>query len=174
MVSATILAFRELHRDAQNEVSLSGRNLQIHPGIPGLDISAVLESRQTSEEARECHADCGFFIFDSNLPDQCGNSTWRELLYDCLDCALEYDIWKDYEDGVTQAAGACDLPAVPEQPDADESVSPSTTPTVSSNAPGTVSTAVSTATVSTTSSVDAVASTMSEGSSPTVSGRKNG
>ncbi|RYP76029.1 hypothetical protein DL770_007307 [Monosporascus sp. CRB-9-2] len=134
--------------------------------VSELDISAVLESRQISEEARECHADCGYFILDSRLPDQCGNSTWTDLLDDCLDCALEYDIWRIYEDGVTQAAGACDLPAAPEQPDADESVSPSTTPTVSSTTTGTVSTAVSTTIVSTTSHVDAVASTTSGIPSP--------
>ncbi|RYO92367.1 hypothetical protein DL766_000335 [Monosporascus sp. MC13-8B] len=134
---------------------------------PEPDISVVLESRQMSEDARECHADCGYFIVDSSLPDQCGNSTWTDLLDDCLDCALEYDIWSVYGDGVTQAAGACDLPAVPEQPDADESVSPSMTLTSPPNATGTVSTAVSTTTVSTTSSVDGVSSTTGEGASPT-------
>ncbi|RYP72022.1 hypothetical protein DL771_004491 [Monosporascus sp. 5C6A] len=134
--------------------------------VPELEISAALESRQISDEARECRADCGYFILESSLPDQCGNSTWTDLLYDCLDCALEYDIWEDYRDGVTQAAGACDLPAVPEQPDADEPVSPSTTSTGFSNATGTVSTAVSTTTVSTSSHVDAVASTTSGIPSP--------
>ncbi|RYP11950.1 hypothetical protein DL765_007529 [Monosporascus sp. GIB2] len=143
------------------------RGVATNVPVPEPDISVVLESRQMSEEVRECHADCGYFIVDSNLPDQCGNSTWRDLLDDCLDCALEYDIWRIYGDGVTQAAGACDLPAVPEQPDADESVSPSTTLTSSPNATGTVSTAVSTTTVSTASSVDAVSSTTGQGSSPT-------
>ncbi|RYP43360.1 hypothetical protein DL768_009954 [Monosporascus sp. mg162] len=110
--------------------------------VSELDISALLESHQ------------------------CGNSTWTDLLDDCLDCALEYDIWNDYRDGVTQVAGACDLPAVPEQPDADESVPPSTTPTVSPDATGTVSTAVSATTASTSSHVDAVASTTSGIPSP--------
>ncbi|RYP08776.1 hypothetical protein DL764_001687 [Monosporascus ibericus] len=138
--------------------------------VSELDISAVLENRQISEEARECHADCGYFILDSSLPDQCGNSTWTDLLDDCLDCALEHDIWENYGDSVTQAAGACDLPAVPEQPDADESVSPSTTLTLSSTATRTVSTAVSTTMTSTSSHVDAVTSTTSGMPSPSVRG----
>ncbi|RYP34110.1 hypothetical protein DL767_004445 [Monosporascus sp. MG133] len=144
---------------------VSGRAAANAP-VSELDLSAVLESRQISEEARECHADCGYFIVGSSLPDQCGNATWTELLDDCLDCALEHDIWNIYRDGVTQAAGACDLPVVPEQPDADESVSPSTTPTASPSTTGTVSTTVSTTIVSTSSHVDAVASTTSGIPSP--------
>lgn len=93
----------------------------------------ALESRQgaPSPESNQCHADCGYTILDAALPDHCTNSTWTGMLDDCLDCALVYDIWKDYGEPVAQAAQGCGLDATPEQPSSTSSSSapPSTTTT---------------------------------------------
>ncbi len=129
-----------------------------------------LETRQISPEGRECHADCGYTILDAALPDHCTNSTWTGLFDNCLDCALEYDIWKDYGNGVTQAAEGCGLDATPDQPEAASSVSPpSTTTTVFANATLTGSAAISSTTASRTSTPDSTASTTGALPSNTVS-----
>ncbi|KAK7753181.1 hypothetical protein SLS62_004914 [Diatrype stigma] len=128
--------------------------------VPGA-LSVAFDSRQVSPEAGRCHADCGYTILDATLTDHCTNSTWTGLLDDCLDCALQYDIWKDYGDGVGKAAEGCGLPAEPEQPGtaSSSSAAPSTTDTASSNTTSATSTEVPTATVTTTSDVSATPST---------------
>lgn len=122
--------------------------------VPGT-LAVALESRQVSPEAGKCHADCGYTILDATLADHCTNSTWIGLLDDCLDCALQYDIWKDYGDSVGKAAEGCGLSAEPEQPGtaSSSSAAPSATSTAPSNTTSTVGSTVSTATVTTTSGI---------------------
>lgn len=46
-------------------------------------------------------------------PAHCTNSTWVEYYEACLDCALDFDIWKLYGNGVSGAASSCGLSATP-------------------------------------------------------------
>ena len=139
--------------------------------LSGTNPFAPPRTRQISSDARECHADCGYTIIEASLPDHCTNSTWTDLLEDCLDCALEYDIWKDYKDGVSEAAKGCGLNATPEPPD-DTTTTTTSSPASATASAGLSSTAktstgIATSTEITTSTVEPTVST----SSSTVSSR---
>ena len=125
----------------------------------GGNLLAPLKNRQISSDARECHADCGYTIIEASLPGHCTNSTWTDLLEDCLDCALEYEIWKDYQDGVSEAAEGCGLNATPEPPGDVSSSSTSAITSTSLSATATVSTESTTSTETTTSASESTMST---------------
>lgn len=55
----------------------------------------------------------GNTIVGGRIDGHCDNSTWVGFYKDCMECALEYNIWRYYEDGVTAAASPCGLDAVP-------------------------------------------------------------
>lgn len=55
----------------------------------------------------------GNTITGGRIDGHCDNSTWVGYYKDCMECALEYNIWRFYEDGVTAAASPCRLDAVP-------------------------------------------------------------
>ncbi|OJI99317.1 hypothetical protein ASPVEDRAFT_26134 [Aspergillus versicolor CBS 583.65] len=63
--------------------------------------------------AYECHANCGGIITDARSDGYCDKSDFKTKLNDCLDCALEFDIWKYYGNSVSSAAEECGLDATP-------------------------------------------------------------
>ncbi|CEJ89801.1 hypothetical protein VHEMI05625 [[Torrubiella] hemipterigena] len=86
-----------------------------------------LDKRQTGDPTYQCHANCGYTI-QKGVGDYCKNEEWLGLLRGCLDCALQYDIWKSYGNKVSAAAKACGLDATP------KAVSPGGNASSSSNA----------------------------------------
>ncbi|KAL0939972.1 uncharacterized protein CTRU02_206582 [Colletotrichum truncatum] len=73
-----------------------------------------LHARQvTSGPKYECHEDCGYAILDAKTEGYCTNQTWTDLFEGCLECALEFNIWQYYSNGVTAAAKKCNLDATP-------------------------------------------------------------
>ncbi|KAL4812759.1 hypothetical protein BDW67DRAFT_188334 [Aspergillus spinulosporus] len=102
----------------------------------------------------ECHANCGGIITASRSDGYCDSSDFKSMLSDCLDCALEYDIWKYYGNSVSSAAEKCGLDASPVEP-------------TSSSASTATETTTSSETSSETASTSAVVGSSSEGASPT-------
>ncbi|KAK5993744.1 hypothetical protein PT974_07181 [Cladobotryum mycophilum] len=98
----------------------------------------ALSSRQTSGPVYECHANCGYTIQDSRQDGYCKDPKWLGYLDGCLNCALKYDIWKDYGTQVTAAAKACGLDATPKSA---EQVAASSAGVPSSTVAGPTSTA---------------------------------
>ncbi|KAK2832031.1 hypothetical protein FQN49_006925 [Arthroderma sp. PD_2] len=109
---------------------------------------APLEVRQQPGTPRyACHEDCGMFatlypdpsasfltvpqpgtvISLSKMDGFCTNDKFKQSLTECLDCALEFDIWKHYQSSVTKAAEACGLNATPKPASATSSPSSSST-----------------------------------------------
>ncbi|KAL2677091.1 hypothetical protein Neosp_010858 [[Neocosmospora] mangrovei] len=76
--------------------------------------SVPLHKRQPSGAEYQCHADCGYTILNADEEGYCDSDEWKQLLADCLKCANQYDMWGDYGNGVTGAAKACGIDAVPE------------------------------------------------------------
>ncbi|CRJ81674.1 hypothetical protein BN1723_006669 [Verticillium longisporum] len=88
-------------------------SIPVVAGYEYLDV-VPLEARQATGEKFECHSNCGNAILGSNDGEvHCSNSTWLDLLEECLECANEFDIWQHYGQGVEEGAEACDLEAVP-------------------------------------------------------------
>lgn len=56
----------------------------------------------------------GYTILNADEEGYCDSDEWKKLLADCLKCANQYDMWGDYGNGVTGAAKACGIDAVPE------------------------------------------------------------
>ncbi|KAJ4201118.1 hypothetical protein NW767_006769 [Fusarium falciforme] len=76
--------------------------------------SVPLHKRQPSGPEYQCHANCGYAILNADEEGYCDSDEWKKLLADCLKCANQYDMWGDYGNGVTGAAKACGIDAVPE------------------------------------------------------------
>ncbi|KAJ4322227.1 hypothetical protein N0V84_004941 [Fusarium piperis] len=76
--------------------------------------SVPLHKRQPSGPEYQCHANCGYTILNADEEGYCDSDEWKKLLADCLKCANQYDMWGDYGNGVTGAAKACGIDAVPE------------------------------------------------------------
>ncbi|UPK94395.1 hypothetical protein LCI18_005330 [Fusarium solani-melongenae] len=76
--------------------------------------SVPLHKRQPSGPEYQCHANCGYTILQADEEGYCDSDEWKKLLADCLKCANQYDMWGDYGNGVTGAAKACGIDAVPE------------------------------------------------------------
>ncbi|KAL4883409.1 hypothetical protein BJY04DRAFT_216233 [Aspergillus karnatakaensis] len=74
----------------------------------------------------ECHANCGGIITASRTEGYCDSSDFESLLSACLDCALEYDIWRYYGNSVSAAAEECGLDATPVEPEEPEPTSSTT------------------------------------------------
>lgn len=55
--------------------------------------------------------------------DYCDSTEWVGLLDDCLDCALEFEIWQYYSPEVKPAAEACGLNATPKPAGGDTTTS---------------------------------------------------
>ncbi|KAK0619146.1 hypothetical protein B0T14DRAFT_518642 [Immersiella caudata] len=121
-----------------------------------LDIHTDLLARQAPGTPQfDCHSACGSTISGSRVQGYCTNETWTTNYENCLECALEFDIWKHYGGTIVTAAGTCGLTAVP-SPAAGASstsgpaASGSTTPTPT--APATSRPAQTTAAVTTSPS----------------------
>ncbi|KAK3308527.1 uncharacterized protein B0T15DRAFT_524618 [Chaetomium strumarium] len=100
----------------------------------GLDFHIALMSRQApGTPAYDCHFNCGSTISGGRVENHCDNSTWVELYEACLDCALDFDIWQYYSNGVTSAARACGLSPTP-SPSGDSGSSSSATGAASTSA----------------------------------------
>ncbi|KAK4176256.1 hypothetical protein QBC36DRAFT_301281 [Triangularia setosa] len=78
-----------------------------------VDVAALLARQAPGTPQFECHSDCGSALGGSRSGRHCDNSTWLELFEDCLGCANQFNIWRHYGNGLTAAAEACGLPAVP-------------------------------------------------------------
>ncbi|KOS36850.1 hypothetical protein ACN38_g12383 [Penicillium nordicum] len=63
--------------------------------------------------AYECHANCGGVITAGRTDGYCDADDFKTELTDCLNCAVEFDIWKYYGGSVSKAAKACGLDATP-------------------------------------------------------------
>lgn len=55
----------------------------------------------------------GYALQGSSESGYCDDEEWLALFNGCLECALEYDIWRHYGGGLTPAAEACGLDATP-------------------------------------------------------------
>ncbi|KAK0383648.1 hypothetical protein NLU13_9559 [Sarocladium strictum] len=97
--------------------SASPREFQFPDSVP-------LNKRQTSGPKFECHSACGNAILQSrDSSDYCDSTEWVGLLDDCLDCALEFEIWQYYSPEVKPAAEACGLNATPKPAGGDTTTS---------------------------------------------------
>ncbi|CAH0005492.1 unnamed protein product [Clonostachys byssicola] len=79
------------------------------------DSVPLVEKRQEPGTPRyECHANCGTALQLSRASDfSCDNSDFTRQFNACLDCALEFDIWQYYGNGLKAAATKCGLDATP-------------------------------------------------------------
>ncbi|KAL4968313.1 uncharacterized protein BDV14DRAFT_152740 [Aspergillus stella-maris] len=77
----------------------------------------------------DCHANCGGIITLSRSDGYCDTDEFTTKLSDCLDCALEYDIWKWYGNSVSKAADECGVDATPVEPTTSSSSAASATAT---------------------------------------------
>ncbi|KAK4189126.1 hypothetical protein QBC35DRAFT_462299 [Podospora australis] len=77
-------------------------------------VDRLVEARQAPGTPQfECHSDCGNALAGSRIANHCDNSTWVGLYEDCLDCALQFNIWRHYGNGLGNAGSACGLAATP-------------------------------------------------------------
>ncbi|KAK3359659.1 hypothetical protein B0T25DRAFT_533531 [Lasiosphaeria hispida] len=84
--------------------------------VPEVDYAspAALVHRQAPGTPQyACHESCGNALAAGRAEGHCENSTWVGYYEACLDCALDFDIWKYYEKGVTAAASPCSLTPTP-------------------------------------------------------------
>ncbi|KAH8908898.1 hypothetical protein BR93DRAFT_957764 [Coniochaeta sp. PMI_546] len=124
--------------------------------------SSLLARQAPGTPKYECHFNCGSAISGGRLEGHCDNTTWVGYYQECLDCALEFDIWQYYGTGVSTAAAACGLSATPSPA---ESATPSTSTSV--DVPATVSTTSDEATSDAVSATTTVESTSAADSSAT-------
>ncbi|KAK4464787.1 hypothetical protein QBC42DRAFT_284111 [Cladorrhinum samala] len=73
----------------------------------------LLERQAPGTPQFQCHSDCGNALAGGRNPAHCDNATWTGLYEACLGCALTFDIWKHYGQGLTGAASACSLTPTP-------------------------------------------------------------
>ncbi|KAK4032244.1 hypothetical protein C8A01DRAFT_50921 [Parachaetomium inaequale] len=77
------------------------------------DYSLILSRQAPGTPQYECHSNCGNALAGGRNPAHCENATWTGYYEACLDCALDFDIWRIYGNGVSSAASACGLSATP-------------------------------------------------------------
>ncbi|OAP65387.1 hypothetical protein AYL99_01359 [Fonsecaea erecta] len=120
----------------------------------------------------DCHANCGTVIVDGRTEGYCDSANFTTALEDCLNCALQYDIWQYYGDSVAQAATACGLDATPVPANATSATNSSSTATTESN-PTTTASSQSTdaaSSASTTASLGETPSATTGQTTPTETG----
>jgi hypothetical protein len=78
-----------------------------------LDIIDLLARQAPGTPQFDCHSACGSTISGARIEGYCTNSTWTSNYEKCLECALEFDIWKHYSTTIGNAAKTCGLTAVP-------------------------------------------------------------
>ncbi|KAK0720111.1 hypothetical protein B0H67DRAFT_575068 [Lasiosphaeris hirsuta] len=89
-------------------------------------LAALIHRQAPGTPQYACHENCGNALAAGRAEGHCENSTWIGYYEACLDCALDFDIWKHYEKGVTAAASTCGLTPTP-SPSGPASASPSVT-----------------------------------------------
>ncbi|KAK4443227.1 hypothetical protein QBC34DRAFT_417433 [Podospora aff. communis PSN243] len=77
------------------------------------DITDLLARQAPGTPQFDCHSACGSTISGSRVEGHCTNETWTGNYEKCLECALEFDIWKHYSTTIGNAAKTCGLTAVP-------------------------------------------------------------
>ncbi|KXX74121.1 hypothetical protein MMYC01_206934 [Madurella mycetomatis] len=86
----------------------------VNAALPDSDAYALLLSRQApGTPLFECHENCGNTISLGRTPEPCDNDDWVSAYEACLECALEFDIWRLYGNGVTSVAETCGLSPTP-------------------------------------------------------------
>ncbi|KAK6368068.1 uncharacterized protein PV06_09631 [Exophiala oligosperma] len=87
----------------------------IYPALAFIYPEAVPLHRRQAPGTPEydCHADCGAVIVDGRTQGYCNSTNFTTSLNDCLDCALQFNIWQYYGNSVAQAAQGCGLDATP-------------------------------------------------------------
>ncbi|EGS20914.1 uncharacterized protein CTHT_0027530 [Thermochaetoides thermophila DSM 1495] len=94
---------------------------------------ALINQRQNPEPGTpqyECHENCGNVISVGRTPSHCESDSWTAYYEECLDCALEFDIWRFYEAGISAIASSCGLTPTPSPADENGVSSALPTPTV--------------------------------------------
>ncbi|KAK3374159.1 hypothetical protein B0T24DRAFT_594275 [Lasiosphaeria ovina] len=99
-----------------------------HSDVHGL----ILERQAPGTPQYECHANCGAALAGRRDPAHCSNSTWTAAYDDCLECALDFNIWTIYGGGVSSAASSCGLSPTP-SPSGDTTAAPPITTSSSSS-----------------------------------------
>ncbi|RKU46371.1 hypothetical protein DL546_003350 [Coniochaeta pulveracea] len=134
------------------------------PGPSDEHIAILLSRQAPGTPAYDCHYNCGTAITLGKDGAHCTNTTWQNLYQECLECALDFDIWKYYGGSLTGFASACGLSTIP-SPSGDEPAAPSTT----SNAATPPTTLETTTTVPPTTSSSATDGTTTTEALPTTS-----
>lgn len=119
----------------------------------------------------------GGIITEARSDGYCDKSDFKTKLSDCLDCALEFDIWKYYGNSVSSAAEECGLDATPVESSSSSSSSAAASETATetgsqteSSSTPTESSAESTADSSVTVSSTPVIPTAATATTPTTPG----
>ncbi|KAL2827869.1 hypothetical protein BJY01DRAFT_255569 [Aspergillus pseudoustus] len=80
------------------------------------DFVPLHKRQQPGTPAYECHANCGGIITLSRQDGFCDTSDFESKLSACLDCAVEFDIWRYYGNSVSAAAEKCGVDGTPVEP----------------------------------------------------------
>lgn len=97
----------------------------------------------------------GGIITDARSDGYCDKSDFKTKLSDCLECALEFDIWKYYGNSVSSAAEECGLDATPVEGSSSSSSSASASETATATETSSQTESSSTPTESSTESTSA-------------------
>ncbi|GAB1314486.1 hypothetical protein MFIFM68171_04696 [Madurella fahalii] len=106
----------------------------------------------------ECHENCGNTIRLGRDPNPCDNNDWVSAYEACLECALEFDIWRIYSTGVTRVAESCGLSPSP----VPASSTPTSTSTSASGSGSAAPSETSAATTGTSNAVTEISSTATD------------
>ncbi|CAI7622823.1 unnamed protein product [Penicillium discolor] len=109
--------------------------------------------------AYECHANCGGIITAARTDGYCDADDFKTELTDCLNCAVEFDIWKYYGSSVSKAATACGLDATPVEASSTSTEASSTSAEASATSAEETSTATSVSATTTEESVNSAVTT---------------
>ncbi|KAJ5505032.1 hypothetical protein N7463_007906 [Penicillium fimorum] len=77
------------------------------------DFVPLHKRQEPGTAAYDCHADCGGVILAARSDGYCDAADFKTQLTDCLNCAVEFDIWKYYGTSVSKAATGCGLDTTP-------------------------------------------------------------
>ncbi|EAQ86347.1 predicted protein [Chaetomium globosum CBS 148.51] len=108
-------------------LAVSFANAALLENTQPLDHALILSRQAPGTPQYECHSNCGNALAGGRNPTHCTNATWTGYYDACLECALEFDIWRIYGTGVGGAASACGLSATP-SPAAPASSAPTSVP----------------------------------------------
>ncbi|KAI6785018.1 uncharacterized protein J7T54_008112 [Emericellopsis cladophorae] len=130
-----------------------------------------VERRQTSGAKYECHSNCGYAlqaVEDSD--DVCDDDEWNTLYQGCLDCALEFDIWRYYGGGLTPVGEACGLSTTPTPADGGDDVDEAASTTTVQSATAVPVSSTTAEEQATTTVIEEVVTTTAVSSEPSQTG----